>query len=255
VQPQFSCALFVSIQSSIFFKYRFVQKKSSHLRQGHLSCLFLSGFPTEILYTCLHMCATFPAHLIICDLVTVIFYEEFKLWSSSVCNFLQPPVTLSLLDPNNLLNTLFLNTCICLFQDQVSDPFETTCKVIVWRFSVAGKQETLNSNVRSTKWHLPAVIIMIMENVTIYYQKHSQHLTAGKPDTTGDRSRHIWVQKSPGANMFSVYKEVRRYPYGVVSHKASHALRPLSDLLCVLIWVKIIPDSSTRDLWQIPADT
>jgi hypothetical protein len=160
------------------------------------------------------MCATLPAHLIICDLVTVIFYEEIKLWSSSVCNFLQPSVSLSLLDPNNLLNTLFLNTCICLFQDQASDPFETTCKVTVWRFSVAGEQETLNSNVRSTKWHLPAVIIMIMENVTIYYQKQNQHLTAGKPDTTSGRSRQIWVQKSPRANIFSICKEVRRYLTG-----------------------------------------
>jgi hypothetical protein len=45
------------------------------------------------------------------------------------------------------------------------------------------------------------------------------------------------------------------YCYGVVSYKASHALRPFSDLLCVLIWFLIITDSSARALWQIPAET
>jgi hypothetical protein len=39
--------------------------------------------------------------------------------------------------------------------------------------------------------------------------------------------------------------------YGVVSRKASHALRPFSDLLCVLS----IPNSSTRALLQISAET
>jgi hypothetical protein len=36
--------------------------------------------------------------------------EEYKLWSSSLCSFLQPPVTSFLFDPNILLNTLFSNT-------------------------------------------------------------------------------------------------------------------------------------------------
>jgi hypothetical protein len=45
------------------------------------------------------------------------------------------------------------------------------------------------------------------------------------------------------------------YCYGVVLYKTSHALWPFYDLLCVPIWVLIIPDSSTRALWQIPAET
>jgi hypothetical protein len=45
------------------------------------------------------------------------------------------------------------------------------------------------------------------------------------------------------------------YCYGVVSYKASHALRLLSDLLCVRTWVLIITDSSTTALWELPAET
>jgi len=32
---------------------------------------------------------TFPAHLILLGLNTRIYYEEYKSWSSSLCNFLQ----------------------------------------------------------------------------------------------------------------------------------------------------------------------
>jgi hypothetical protein len=39
------------------------------------------------------------------------------------------------------------------------------------------------------------------------------------------------------------------YCYGVVSHKASHALRPLSDLLCEPACVLITPGSFTSALW------
>jgi hypothetical protein len=45
----------------------------------------------------------FPAHLIFLNLIILIFGEDYRLRISSVCSFLQPPVTSSLLGPNILL--------------------------------------------------------------------------------------------------------------------------------------------------------
>jgi hypothetical protein len=59
-----------------------------------------------------------------------------KLWSSSLCSFLQPPVTSSLLGPNILVSTLFLNTlslCSSLnVRYLVSHSWGTTGKIIAF---------------------------------------------------------------------------------------------------------------------------
>ena len=111
---------------------------SFHLRLGLPNGLFPSGFPTKTLYTPLLSTtpATSSAYLILLDFITrKIFGEQYRSFSSSLCNFLHSPVTSSLLAPNILLNTLFSNThslrSSLSVSDQVSHPYKTKGKIKV----------------------------------------------------------------------------------------------------------------------------
>ena len=72
-----------------------------------------------------------PFHFITCTILG----DQYRSFSSSLCNLLHSPVTSSLLGPNILLNTMFSNTLSFLssrkVSGQVSHPYKITGKIIV----------------------------------------------------------------------------------------------------------------------------
>jgi hypothetical protein len=100
------------------------QYKVGNISDQNLVCI--SHFPKN---------ATCPDHLILFYMIIVIMSGEKYNYKIPHWNFLQYPVTSSLLGPNILLSTLFSNTlklCSSLnVRDQVSHPYKTADKIIV----------------------------------------------------------------------------------------------------------------------------
>jgi hypothetical protein len=107
--PSISSASPIQSSYPLPTSWRFIVILSSHLRLGLPRGLFSSGFTSETLYKTLpyHIRATWHTHLNLLDFITrMIMGKEYRQFSSSLCNFLNSPVTSSLLGPNILLSTL-----------------------------------------------------------------------------------------------------------------------------------------------------
>jgi hypothetical protein len=131
---------------------------SNHIRLGLPSGLFPSGFPTNILYTLIFapIRATCPPNpIFLYVIILIMFGEEYKLWSYSLCSFLQSPVTSSLFGPNILLSILFSNIlglCSSLnVRDQVSHPYRTTGNIIDL-FCTHGKKLQIKKKEKDIYW-------------------------------------------------------------------------------------------------------
>ena len=138
------CSLTVPILSQIDSVYA----STSHFLKIHLNIIFPSKprssnwslffrIPRQnrVYASPLPIRAIFSAHLIPLDLITRTILGEYRSLSPSLCSFLHSPVTSSLLGPNTLLSTPFLNTLSLRsslnVSDQVSHPYKTIGKIIV----------------------------------------------------------------------------------------------------------------------------
>ena len=101
-------------------------KWTLYLRFPHQNPVYASPLPSPI-------CATFPTHLIL-GFIRTLLGEQYISLSSSLCSFLHSPVTSSHLDSNILVNILFSNTLRLRssfhVSDQVSHSYRTAGKMI-----------------------------------------------------------------------------------------------------------------------------
>jgi hypothetical protein len=100
------------IHTHSFHFLRSVLILSSHLclRLPQQSVSF-RVFHQNRIWTHFHGCQL-PVHLIIRDFITlIIFCENYKLLTTSLCNFFHPPVTAALSDPNIYNQNPFLDHC------------------------------------------------------------------------------------------------------------------------------------------------
>jgi hypothetical protein len=108
---------------------------SYYLHLGPLSGLFPSNLKKSVQSShcsCILHVLSISSSLIY---LPVILCTEYKPWNSSLCYFLQPPITSSLLGSNILPSTLFSNIlnlgCSLNVTDQVPYPHKTSGKITI----------------------------------------------------------------------------------------------------------------------------
>ena len=116
--------------------------------------------------------ATCPAHLSRLDLrLLIILGEEYNGCSSSLCNFLYPPVISCFLAPNIFLSSLLYSRTplICTplkVRDQVSQPYNTTGNIIVLclNFQFLKAKETIKFSQVNNNMHFPLCILRLISS-------------------------------------------------------------------------------------------
>jgi hypothetical protein len=116
----------------------------SYLRPSLPGGSFLHAFPRKPCIFLPPIRATHPIPYIFLFLMTRIISDEYKSWSCSLCDFIHPPITSSVIGPSIFLSTLFPNTLPFFFlwwkapqqMLRTHRSLEAYCATLWWRWLI-----------------------------------------------------------------------------------------------------------------------